>query len=206
MRRDMPKIICERPRLYGGGKIKGRASNTPIEDLPTKESMTKKWMRGNNKELNENLRPLERFLHSRIGCKWNDVYSEIRQNLNPNSAIQLHILQHLEHMVLTETWERNGKIYGQYSIGPYELFNNTLYVDEQGILRKYFVAYKKERKHVKIKKREFELHEGTWHEITYIDTIVKIGDRTVYTKRREKRDLTQRELKWLQTYIRKNYG
>jgi hypothetical protein len=55
------------------------------------------------KMFNENLRPLWRFLHSRVGCSWNDVYSEIMAQLNRRSTIQNHVLQHLEWDVIKHT-------------------------------------------------------------------------------------------------------
>jgi hypothetical protein len=43
----------------------------------------------------ENLAPLRRFLASRVGRRWDDVYSEVRAAIRADSAAQLHVLQHL---------------------------------------------------------------------------------------------------------------
>lgn len=116
MRPDFAKILVERPRRGGTNDRKGRA--VPIDDLPQKESMRKPHR--DRKELNENLSPLYRFLEKSVGRKWDDVYSEITENLNPNNAVQYHILQHLKWYVDEKT-----KPYGP----------TWFYVDDSGILR-----------------------------------------------------------------------
>ncbi len=101
MRRDMSKLLVERPRI--GGKYtkhrRDRLTNPP-EDGPRGEAMQTKWVR--RKMLNENLAPLRRFLRSRVGRPWNAVYSEIREHVRVDSAIQLHILQHLWDYVVRD--------------------------------------------------------------------------------------------------------
>lgn len=116
MRPDFAKILVERPRIGGHNNRKGRA--VPIDDLPQKESMRKAHR--DRKELNENLSPLYRFLEKSVGRKWDDVYSEITENLNPSNAVQYHILQHLKWYVDEKT-----KPYGP----------THFYVDDGGILR-----------------------------------------------------------------------
>jgi len=95
-----------------------------MEDLPAKESMKYRWRKGDLKELNENLAPFYRFLDKQVGRPWNNVYSEIREQINANSAVQLHILQHLDqhvelHVVLDEDgkpWKENGYSYRSYQV------------------------------------------------------------------------------------------
>lgn len=103
----MNKIIVERPRRGGyGGEDPRYLSDQrrmDLEDLPQRESMRRRW--GSNcKELNENLAPLRRFVESRVGLPWDDVYSEIRENLDASDATQYHILQHLEGYVEKNTF------------------------------------------------------------------------------------------------------
>lgn len=99
MRSDMAKIIVEKPRISGTSTsklVRSRLKAMSDEDIPLCEGMRrvhKGWSA--RKELNENLTPLHRFLNSCVGRKWNDVYSEICSHVNRNSAVQLHILQHL---------------------------------------------------------------------------------------------------------------
>lgn len=117
MRSDMAKVLVERSRRGGHNNRKGRS--VPLDDLPSKESM--KRQHTDRKELNENLAPLKRFLQKSVGRKWNDVYSEICANLKLTSAVQRHILEHLEWYVHVKP----------YPSGNYRDF----YVDDSGTLR-----------------------------------------------------------------------
>jgi hypothetical protein len=94
----MAKLLVERPRLGGGGKLRRYRRFDPTEDGPTRQSMSRN-RDGRGKILNENLAPLCRFLASNVGRPWNVVYSELREHVRIDSAIQLHILQHLWQFV-----------------------------------------------------------------------------------------------------------
>lgn len=115
MRKDMDKLIVERPRYKSwdkSGKKKTNPKNKSYEELdemPRHEGI-KKQRRGGTKELNEFLAPLERFLRKQVGRPWNKVYSEIRANINMNSAVQFHIMQHVWDFVLKDTfWDEKNK-------------------------------------------------------------------------------------------------
>lgn len=120
MRLDMAKVIVERPRYGGGYKYpRGkRRYRKPIDTeddtgLPQFEGIRKPWTSaGTQKGLNENLNPLLRFLQSRVGRPWNEVYSEIRANLRVDSAVQLHVIQHLEDFVELNVRMIEGVPYG----------------------------------------------------------------------------------------------
>lgn len=146
MRKDMSKVIVERERVKGVyGKtvdpfayrfVPNQGWSEDDDDDIRHESMSLKRQHkvaGNYKRLNENLAPLKRFLQSRVGSKWNDVYSEIRSNININSAVQLHILQHVSHYVKTAEEVTDG-LYRWY----------PFFVDEKGILCK--TKYNKRQK------------------------------------------------------------
>lgn len=98
MRRDMNKLLCERPRW--GWRLKTRRAEKyglDPDSAPKRGRMPGKVR--STKGLNENLQPLRRFLLSKLGKPWDRVYAEIRANLKVRRAIDLHILQHLDHMV-----------------------------------------------------------------------------------------------------------
>lgn len=142
MRQDISKVICERPRLLASDEAtrvsRRNWRQNPNDDM-TFIGMKKihKIRHGyNTKELNENLRPLCRFLGSRCGKKWNDVYSEICANLSKNSAIQLHVFQHLDHMVEKNTQIINGEICDSKGKILYRGFRDMYYVDSDGILQR----------------------------------------------------------------------
>ena len=76
MREDMARVIVERPRK-GGHRSRG-SRRQEYEDLPAHEGMRRPWaVRGDEKELNENLAPLRRYLARQVGRPWSKVYSEI---------------------------------------------------------------------------------------------------------------------------------
>jgi len=97
MRHDMAKVIVERPRTGGGVRFPRAQSDKSLEDTPRREGIKRPWSRTSwQKHLNENLAPLRRYLRSNIGRPWDNVFSEICQQINVNSAVQLHIRQHIE--------------------------------------------------------------------------------------------------------------
>lgn len=103
MRNDMAKVIVERPRVHDDldfGERRARyerrsRDKTDPDVLPTR--MPTRFAR--TKCLNENLAPLVRFLRSRIGRRWDDVYAEIRAHLRVTNAVQRHVMEHVEHFV-----------------------------------------------------------------------------------------------------------
>lgn len=102
MRKDMFKIIVERPRLVNsnGYSRDGRKFRNS-EDAPLMLGMKRGYRL--SKWLNENLAPLQRFLERQINRPWNKVYSEIRAGIDGRSTVQQHILQHLDDFVAVKT-------------------------------------------------------------------------------------------------------
>ena len=147
MRPDFHKVLCERPRHkpFNADK-RHRKDNLDYEDMPTKENMKINHIRGwGGKELTDHIAPLYRYLNYQVGRKWDDVYSEIRKTIvgkNPN-AVKGHILQHIfgfggvELHTYGDGKQRFENTQGYGSIGLRELSNGQLYIDDDGILRKY---------------------------------------------------------------------
>jgi hypothetical protein len=123
MRKDMQKVICERARIahyqawstthdlnkrrnaYRAAKYfqLDECGDVCDEFTGGKLPMRCRQLGQKVKIFNENLRPFWRFLHSRVGRPWNDVYAEITAQLNRQSTIQNHLLQHLHLDVVTHT-------------------------------------------------------------------------------------------------------
>lgn len=140
MRKDMSKVLVERPRRGGTGKNKLRVNRHKAKRDPENTTCfhsMKMVHRGedggydNLKSLNENLNPLRRYLRSKVGQKWDDVYSEIMAGLNLNNAVQYHVWQHLLQFgeVQTKTYLENGRVMVGDGL-PYTLKanNDTYYV------------------------------------------------------------------------------
>lgn len=171
MRSDMAKVLVERPRVGGCGKERTRQNRRltrqVCKNIPFEEDLDTPDFRGmkrvhtskpnsfdDKKQLNENLNPLRRFLKSRIGRKWNDVYSEIMSGLNLNNAVQYHVWQHLINFgeVHTKTYMQNNEVMAAGFIGPESMKNSygreEFYVDPRdGTLRqtKKIPRYRREK-------------------------------------------------------------
>jgi hypothetical protein len=120
MREDMARVIVERPRIKPFNTRKGRVQ--PLEDLPQHEGMRRtQAMRGDRKQLNENLNPFRRYLESQVGRPWSKVYSEISAHLRVDSAVQQHVRDHLRDFVAVKPRRMNR--YGR------KIWWQRLYVD-----------------------------------------------------------------------------
>lgn len=101
MRWDMFKVIVERPRVGGAyapkrGRVEQRDRSEP-ESSPLFQPNGRGRGR---KHLNENLAPLRRYLLRQVGRPWDKVHAEISAHLRLTSAVQRHVLEHLEDMVV----------------------------------------------------------------------------------------------------------
>lgn len=119
MRSDMFKVIVEAPRRGHNQKSDGRIFRNS-EEAPAKLGMragyrSRKW-------LNENLNPLERYLHAQIGRPWDKVYSEICRTIDGRSTVKQHVLLHVNDFIAVHTKLVDGVVHGMRysSFGPFE--------------------------------------------------------------------------------------
>lgn len=129
MREDIAKVLVTTPRVgsrWSNGEVKALRRERIDEDYdgPSITSMRPTDKSWNRKELNEYLSPLYRFLDRRVGCRWDDVYSEIREHNRPGSAVGEHIFQHLFDYVRVKTTDVSG------------WWTPSYFVDEDGILQR----------------------------------------------------------------------
>lgn len=125
MRNDMAKVIVERPRVPAFKQRKGRGRK--LEDLPAHEGLRRAAsLRGDRKELNENLTPLHRYLERQVGRPWDKVYSEIAARLRVDNVVQQHVRDHLRDFVAVKPRRLN---HGWHSFGGQTLWWQPLYVD-----------------------------------------------------------------------------
>lgn len=103
MRKDMFKVIVERPRSGAGFPV-NRSRLAGEDDLPTRVGMKRfrTLNRTSSKWLNENLAPLKRYLMKQVGRPWTKVYSEICENLDANNAVQQHVRDHLQDFIVVK--------------------------------------------------------------------------------------------------------
>lgn len=142
MRDDMRHVLIDRPR-HKPWRSKSKKRFKTIEDAPEKEGMKETYF--GLKDFNDNLSPLRRFLESRVGRHWDDVYSEVCQFISLSSTMQRHILEHLDGYVIKEVQIIDGKPYstvdGSRGYGPRPLTSRGSYTQfyvhpETGILSK----------------------------------------------------------------------
>lgn len=111
MRWDMFKVIVERPRVKGWKHKRGRDEQRAVqepEQAPQRQSCARGRQR-NRKYLNENLAPLRRFVLGQVGRAWDRVHAEICEHLRLGSAVQQHVLQHLDDFVVRDVDVVDGK-------------------------------------------------------------------------------------------------
>jgi len=100
MRRDMAKVIVERPRW--GSRLPSRKKgyrkftrSIPLEDQSRREPLLGRW-HGRQRHLSEHLGPLKRYLRSQVGRPWDLVHRDLCEYVSFDNAVQKHILQHVE--------------------------------------------------------------------------------------------------------------
>jgi hypothetical protein len=113
----MFKVIVERPRW--GSNHAGAVKLKKDPDRDRKAIGLKRHAQERAdycKGFNENLAPLIRFLVSRRGRRWDDVFSEICAGLDTGSTVKMHVRQHLEDFVAVRItrgrygeWLRDGR-------------------------------------------------------------------------------------------------
>lgn len=159
MRNDMNKVITECYRVGDKTKysrirsrLKARDRNTDIvqesddegcdsdkkisggKELLPMRSPYKRMGRG-GKEFGENLGPLKKFLGSQVGKKWDDVWSEICQNLKSGKTIDDHVKEHIRWEVAIDTYMEDGTVFKKPS--GLSIYQGKLYVHPvSGVLKR----------------------------------------------------------------------
>src|SRR5436853_3950149 len=170
MREDMARVIVERPRYGGHRARKGRSR--PLEDRPRFQGMRRRWEEaGDSKSLNENLKPLRRFLERQVGPPWNKVYSEIAAHLRVDNTVQQHVRDHLRDFVALHPRRRRGRgdglWYQPLYVDPADgLLKRTDRLPEAKAARRARRPAPKPKERVEIAgDREARLVDGVWYEV-----------------------------------------
>jgi hypothetical protein len=119
MRADMHKVIVERPR-YGSHRpnsrtglrlARDRIAHALYEGADHDGGPLRPQAARRDKEFNEHLGPLRRFLRRQVGRPWDKIHSEIRERIDTRSALGLHVMQHLYQFVETRTFLEGREVY-----------------------------------------------------------------------------------------------
>lgn len=91
-----------------------------------------------NKDFTDVLGPLRRYLLQSVGRRWDDVYSEISQNIPSDSMQGRHIRQHVEGYVEQEVILIDNKPYRmpKYGTGPVPITRDFYVNPVTGLLQK----------------------------------------------------------------------
>ena len=108
MRPDMAKILVERPRPPS--RIPRGRDGRKFRDRSDAAFLPMKAGYRDLKSLNENLRPLARYLERQVGRPWDKVYGEIRAVIDGRNPVQRHILEHLDQYVAVHTRVLDGHL------------------------------------------------------------------------------------------------
>ena len=197
MRKDMSKVIVERPRLGRSvaGKKPGRTRALVDDDgepIRAKGAREPKGREQKTKWLNENLGPLKRYLASQVSRPWSKVYAEISEHLKPSSTVQQHVRDHLVDFVAIKVRREKGELWADTRWGrplPLSRTNHLYYVhprtglllkNEQRVSWKQAEQHAKKLRHEELARRmrvvdaKTQLHlldDGAWWEVK----LAKIG-------------------------------
>jgi hypothetical protein len=145
MRKDMSKVLRERPRQGGVGKemarknrhqAKAACQKAATDDSVDVENLDFRGMKkvhtstpyswDNKKNKSFNSAPLRRWIRSQVGRKWNDIYSEMCQSLNMDIPENRHAH---EWMVEMNTYLEGNRVMVA-GIPPHELSPSWSSYDE----------------------------------------------------------------------------
>jgi hypothetical protein len=180
MRPDMHHLLVERGhegRTWTTKSMKSWGARCRFrndEDDQRESPLAPRW----RPSFSENLAPLRRYLEAQVGRPWDKVYAEIRAQVNADTAVQYHILQHIYDRLVVSVWrEADGTLWYQSRWGqPYPLsqsWSARLYVcPDTGILRRV----KRRREQVEPEKppdhlaasgpdHEYRELAGQWYEV-----------------------------------------
>ncbi len=81
---------------------------------------------GGTRSFNDNLKPLERFLLSKVGKNWNKVHSELCSKLDKTTVNGLHVFNHLFDFVHINTFTEGKQVF-YYRNGKKEMLYSSPY-------------------------------------------------------------------------------
>lgn len=180
MRTDMFKVIVERPRGYKGTDTAAARLRNDF-DGPQFLGMRAGY---GYRALNENLRPLQRYLRSQVGRPWNKVYGEIARHIDRRNTVQQHVYQHIKDFVAVKVAWQDGRLVDLGSYYGIDEVSQELYVDPRtGLLRlnKQYRTWAQKRRERDVAQEtkaearrriiddltQLHLIDGEWYEIRF---------------------------------------
>lgn len=180
----MKHVLIDRPRTGGdGGKShppkgsKKRLQKTPLEEQSNFQSNARGRVYGYDcKQPNDHLGPLRRWLQSQVGRNWDDVWSEVCENLSASGVMTKHVRDHAQAYVEQNCTidddgnvcdSRGTKLSGYWS-------SRQFYVDPRDNILRVLEAkprwrrqYKQDWIEGKDENHRYYLLKGVWYEVKF---------------------------------------
>ncbi len=125
----LSEIVIERPRhgmRISLKKLKGfKKQLNKLTEVASQDGLLSPYLikpRNKSKYLADHLGPLRRFLRSKVGQQWNEVYSELCQRLKTNTMAGQHVISHVWDFVERYVEIIDGKVYRK----PYQKYRTLL--------------------------------------------------------------------------------
>ncbi|MBD2500662.1 hypothetical protein [Anabaena azotica] len=116
----LSEIVIERPRhgmRISLKKYKGfKKQLDKLTEVASQDGLLSPYLikpRNKSKYLADHLGPLRRFLRSKVGQSWNDIYSELCQRLKTNTMAGQHVIGHVWDFVERYVEIVDGKVYSK---------------------------------------------------------------------------------------------
>jgi hypothetical protein len=216
MRKDMGKIITEKPRR--GSSARNAKTGMSIKwqgadgnyDFDKKQSSSRYRVHGYNaKEFTDVLGPLYRYLDKQVGRPWNKVYSELCAFLDKRKVTHAHVFTHIDSYVERDVYRG---VDGLWHTRPYGgLIGDRyggLYVNpKSGLICRQKIKEKdrpkKDHEFYKIDERnEYRRIDGVWYHVKldmvwvdHYDWLTKKGYQKQELRQVAKKQLNTKELK-----------
>lgn len=211
MRKDMGKIITEKPR--GGSSARNAKTRMSIKwkghdgdyDIPQKQSSSRFRIHGYDaKQFTDVLTPLYRYLDKQVGRPWNKVYSELCEFLDKRKVTHAHVFTHIDSHVEKDVYRG---VDGHWHTRPYGGLVKGLYVHPKtGLIRVQELKDKEIKKDYDLYKiddrNEYRRIDGVWYHVKldmvwvdHYDYVAKKGYQKQELKQVSKKQLNSKELK-----------
>ena len=134
MRSDMAEVIIEPPRSLNhyairrqhkktGLRIRNYDPDKEYDDLPTRLSSSRHKQYGRAaKDMCDLFGPIHRYFCSNVGRPWDQIWSEICEQIDRRNLAKNHLFEHIVGYVETDCFiGDDGNIYAYTSSGVYEV-------------------------------------------------------------------------------------
>ncbi|MBO3460725.1 hypothetical protein G7B40_035755 [Aetokthonos hydrillicola Thurmond2011] len=130
----LSEIVIERPRngmRISLKKLKGfKKQLHKLTEEASQDGLLNPYLikaRNKSKYLSDHLGPLRRFLRSKVGQPWNEIYSELCQRLKTNTMTGKHVIDHVWDYVERHVEIIDGRFYRK----PYRGYRIQLEVNHR---------------------------------------------------------------------------